>query len=104
KRHFKRRLIQTALLDQLSEVMRPGAVLSLATDSANYAEWMLEHLEAHPNFVNLAGEGQFAPEPAGWITTNFQSKGERAGRLIRHFAYAVKGSDALSNVGACSFE
>ena len=35
-RHHKRRIVQTATLDRLAEVMKPGAELRLATDDASY--------------------------------------------------------------------
>ncbi|MBF0448421.1 MAG: tRNA (guanosine(46)-N7)-methyltransferase TrmB [Magnetococcales bacterium] len=90
KRHHKRRLIQTDFLDLLSKKMRPGAALSLATDWAEYAEWMMEHLEAHADFKNSQQFGLFAPQPTEWITTRFQSKGLKAGRPAHHLLFQKK--------------
>jgi tRNA (guanine-N7-)-methyltransferase len=87
KRHHKRRLIQREFLDLLAPRMRPGALLSLATDWAEYSEWMMEHLIAHPQFENtIAGEG-FAPQPQEWIETRFQTKGQKVGRPARHLLF-----------------
>ncbi len=86
--------------------MRPGAVMTLATDWAEYAEWMLEHLEAHPQFINLAGPNQLAPPPKGWLTTNFERKGVRAGRAIHHLAYLRRAEhmNPSADLEACAFE
>ncbi|MEG3638657.1 tRNA (guanosine(46)-N7)-methyltransferase TrmB [Magnetococcus sp. PR-3] len=87
KRHFKRRIVQTAFLDALAPKMRRGADLTLATDWANYAEWMVEHIEPHAAFANQSTEPPYAPPPSWWIETNFQRKGIAAGRIIRHLHY-----------------
>jgi tRNA (guanine-N7-)-methyltransferase len=87
KRHHKRRLIQKEFLDLLAPRMRAGGLLSLATDWAEYSEWMLEHLEAHTDFNNMVAGGGFAPQPDHWLQTSFQSKGQKAGRPGRHLLF-----------------
>ena len=86
KRHHKRRLVQGPFLDLLATRMRAGALLTLATDWENYAEWMLAALEAHPLFENRAGPGAFADQPDPWLETRFQQKGRAAGRPTWHLA------------------
>lgn len=87
KRHHKRRIIQPEFLDLLAERMRPGALLTLATDWAEYALWMACTQENHPAFHNLAAPDRFAPEPDFWHATRFQTKGIQAGRSIFHLAW-----------------
>ncbi|MBF0262252.1 MAG: tRNA (guanosine(46)-N7)-methyltransferase TrmB [Magnetococcales bacterium] len=87
KRHHKRRIVQTELLDLLVERLRPGGLLTLATDWEAYAAWMFEVLEAHPGFVNLVAPERFAPRPDFWIETRFETKGVAAGRTIHHLAW-----------------
>jgi tRNA (guanine-N7-)-methyltransferase len=87
KRHNKRRLIQKAFLDLLAPRMRRGALISLATDWAEYSEWMLDHLDSHKDFVNTVKAGSFAPQPQEWLTTRFQNKGQKAGRPARHLLF-----------------
>ncbi|MBF0417737.1 MAG: tRNA (guanosine(46)-N7)-methyltransferase TrmB [Magnetococcales bacterium] len=94
KRHHKRRIVQSELLDRLVERMRPGGLLTLATDWAEYAEWMFEVLEAHPGFVNLAAPERFTPRPDFWIETRFEAKGVAAGRTIHHLAWRNQGGQA----------
>jgi tRNA (guanine-N7-)-methyltransferase len=87
KRHHKRRLIQRAFLDLISQRMVNGGQISLATDWAEYSDWMLEHLEAHEDFKNTIAKGGFAPQPDNWLTTSFQKKGQKAGRPARHLLF-----------------
>ncbi|MBF0444175.1 MAG: tRNA (guanosine(46)-N7)-methyltransferase TrmB [Magnetococcales bacterium] len=87
KRHHKRRLIQSEFLDLISQRMVSGGLISLATDWAEYSQWMLEHLEAHEDFINTVTNGGFAPQPENWLTTNFQKKGQKAGRPARHLLF-----------------
>ncbi|MBF0195054.1 MAG: tRNA (guanosine(46)-N7)-methyltransferase TrmB [Magnetococcales bacterium] len=87
KRHHKRRLVQKAFLDLISQRMVSGGQVSLATDWAEYSEWMLEHLEAHEDFLNTITNGGFAPQPENWLTTSFQKKGIKANRPARHLLF-----------------
>jgi len=82
KRHHKRRLVQPPFLELLASRMREGAILSLATDWAPYAEWMLEALAAVPRFTNLAADGRFVPRPVWRIQTRFERRGERLGHEV----------------------
>src|SRR4029077_13372471 len=54
KRHLKRRLIQRPFAELLTDRLKKGGVLHLATDWQPYAEQMLEVLDALPQLVNLA--------------------------------------------------
>lgn len=91
KRHHKRRLIQPEFLDLLAAKMRTGALLDLATDWPDYAEWMQDCLEGHSAFVNRMAAGGFALQPEEWIVTRFQQKGLDQGRPTWHLAYRKTG-------------
>lgn len=74
-RHQKRRLVKKDLLDALARVMKPGALLRIATDHHDYANWMLAHLMPHHAFewnASKASDWQTAPED--WVTTRYQQK------------------------------
>ena len=74
-RHHKRRLVSTQTLDKLARVMKKGALLRLATDHADYATWMLEHLLVHPAFVWTAKNPEdWLNSPAEWISTRYEQK------------------------------
>ncbi len=88
KRHHKRRLIQAPFLASLHRVMRPGAVLHMATDWENYAEQMLEVADAFPGFTNVAGEGHYSERPEERPETRFEKRGLRLGHGVRDLLYA----------------
>ncbi len=82
KRHHKRRLIQPAFTATLVDYLKPGGVLHLATDWENYAQQMLEVLDATPGLVNLASDGLYVPRPAHRPLTKFEQRGERLGHGV----------------------
>ncbi|RZO83987.1 MAG: tRNA (guanosine(46)-N7)-methyltransferase TrmB [Oceanococcus sp.] len=87
KRHHKRRIVRPDALDKIARVMKPGAVLVLATDWDNYAEQMMEVLSAHPAFENCHGDAQFAPR-AERIVTRFERRAHRLGHTIHDLAFS----------------
>ena len=91
KRHHKRRLVQPAFVEELRSKLKPGGVFHLATDWENYAEQMLEVLNAAPGWRNLAGEGSFAPRPASRPVTRFEARGERLGHQVRDLLFSREG-------------
>ena len=99
KRHHKRRLVQPPFVALLASRLRPGGVLSLATDWVPYAEWMLEAIAAVPQLQNLAGDGRYVPRPEWRIQTRFEQRGERLGHELRDLAFrrasAAPADDAL---------
>ncbi|MCB7136407.1 tRNA (guanine(46)-N(7))-methyltransferase TrmB [Cellulosimicrobium marinum] len=106
-RHHKRRLVAPSFVPLVERVLRaPGAgagsdggpadatvggadagTLRLATDWAEYAEQMLEVLDAAPGLRNVHGPGGTAPRFAGRVLTGFERKGEAAGRVITDLEY-----------------
>jgi len=62
ERHKKRRIVSRETLDHLAVVLRDGAELRIATDDADYGEWIAERLAAHPDFAPLPTE----PRPVDW--------------------------------------
>ena len=90
KRHHKRRLIQPAFLDLLVPCMQPGARLHLATDWADYAEWMLDTLEPDPRFTNSYGERCFVPPPPPRPQTKFERRGVSKGHTVHDLIYRLE--------------
>lgn len=82
KRHHKRRIVQREFLDTVARALATGGVLHCATDWADYATWMLEHLEPDRRFRNLAGPGRLSPRPAWRTSTRFERRGERLGHEV----------------------
>ncbi|MEJ2888748.1 tRNA (guanosine(46)-N7)-methyltransferase TrmB [Actinomycetospora aeridis] len=81
RRHHKRRLIQPATVALMASRLAPGATLHLATDVADYAEWMLEVTDAEPLLDNP--HGGFAPRPDWRPRTKFEARAEQEGRPSR---------------------
>jgi tRNA (guanine-N7-)-methyltransferase len=85
-RHHKRRIIQPEIVALLRDRLAPGAVLHCATDWAEYAERMLEVLDADPGLVNR--HPGFAPRAAtGRPLTGYERRGLRDGREIRDLVH-----------------
>lgn len=80
KRHHKRRLIQPEFLHKLASRLRPGGLLHLATDWAEYADWMLEALAEVAEF-ELLGK-PFVERPDWRPQTHFEHRGLRRGHEI----------------------
>ncbi|HEC84573.1 MAG: tRNA (guanosine(46)-N7)-methyltransferase TrmB [Candidatus Parabeggiatoa sp. nov. 2] len=88
KRHHKRRLVQPDFVTLLAKRMKSGAYLHLATDWEDYAQQMLQVLEAAPEFVNRAGGG-FAPRSPERPLTKFEQRGLRLGHGVWDLLYSV---------------
>jgi len=80
-RHHKRRLIQAPFLDALARILAPGAEFRLASDHADYVEWMLERVPVHPAFTLAT---RFDARPADWPETRYEAWSVGEGR---HPAY-----------------
>lgn len=81
-RHHKRRLVSPSFAHLAAQRLAPGAEWRLATDWADYAEQMLEVLDAEPLLRGGAVERW-----EGRPLTKFERKGLRAGRDIADLRY-----------------
>ncbi|MET0434265.1 MAG: tRNA (guanosine(46)-N7)-methyltransferase TrmB [Cellulomonas sp.] len=77
-RHHKRRIIAPDHVALLRSRLRLGGTLHCATDWAEYAEQMLEVVDADPGLTNPYRG--FAPRPAHRPVTKFERRGAEAGR------------------------
>ncbi|MFN2309315.1 MAG: tRNA (guanosine(46)-N7)-methyltransferase TrmB [Gammaproteobacteria bacterium] len=82
KRHHKRRILQPEFVALIRERLTPGGVFHMATDWQDYAEQMLEVMDAQPGFVNRAGRGHYAPRPDYRPETKFERRGLRLGHGV----------------------
>ena len=80
KRHHKRRLLQPPFVALLVERMKPGAYLHVATDWAEYAEYILSVLNNNPQLENTARD--YAPRPAYRPETKFETRGLKLGHGV----------------------
>lgn len=80
-RHNKRRIVSQETLDSVARVLKQGGELRLATDHADYAEWMLEHVLAHDAFDWQAKRHEdWKTPPADWVRTRYEEKTRAQGR------------------------
>jgi len=83
ERHHERRLIQPGFLHLLVDRMAPGAPLLIATDHADYADWIAEHLEAEPGLESRHATTRVHEIP-GRKPTKYQRKAMDQG-IADHF-------------------
>lgn len=81
-RHHKRRLVTPAFARVAASRLAPGAEWRLATDWADYAEQIIEVLDAEPQL-----EGGVVERWSERPVTKFERKGLAAGRSITDLAY-----------------
>ena len=87
KRHHKRRIVQAEFVQRVRQTLRIGGEFRLATDWADYAQWMLAVLTDAEGFDNTAGPGRFAPRPAARPLTRFERRGQRLGHEVWDLAF-----------------
>lgn len=87
KRHHKRRIVNPAFVDLVAGRLRPGGLFHLATDWENYAEQMLEVMQASGQFENMVPGGGFAERPSSRPVTKFEQRGRRLGHGVWDLLY-----------------
>jgi tRNA (guanine-N7-)-methyltransferase len=74
----------------LATRMARDGLLHLATDWQDYADHMLEVMEAAPAWTNRLGPRVVAPRPDWRIETHFERRGLKLGHGVWDFLYDVK--------------
>ena len=93
-RHHKRRIIQTGTLHLIASRLKPGGILHVATDHADYAEWIDELVNAEDDLEYLG----WPEDPAvrdetvpvltdRQIITKFEGKGLDKEHVIREYLW-----------------
>lgn len=91
KRHHKRRQVQAAWAQLVRRKLKTGGQLHLATDWQNYAEHMLEVLNAAEGFENLSNSGDYVTKPDYRPETKFERRGMRLGHGVWDLLFAKVG-------------
>jgi len=86
-KHYKRRLVQAENAELIRRKLKVGGIFHMATDWSNYAEWMLEVMEAQPGYENRAGKGQYSERPASRPLTKFEERGKKMGHGVWDLLY-----------------
>lgn len=82
KRHRKRRIVNQKFRDLLVKVMKPGAILHMATDWQDYAVHMAEDLFSDDRFENSGNVKGYSEKPAYRPTTKFERRGQKLGHGV----------------------
>lgn len=87
KRHHKRRIVQLPFAEMVRDKLKMDGVFHMATDWENYAEHMIEVMEAAPHYQNIAKEGYYVPRPEERPLTKFEQRGQRLGHGVWDIKY-----------------
>ncbi len=87
RKHAKRRLIQTDLVERLCTRLEPGGILHIATDWQDYAEHIAKVVNVVSGFQNMAEVGQYCPRPAYRPETKFERRGLKLGHGVWDLMY-----------------
>lgn len=90
KKHNKRRIVQTSFLDMLARLLKADSKIHFATDWEHYAKHMMQTLENHDVFENVAGNNQYSPKPDYRPITKFERRGQRLGHGVWDLVFSVK--------------
>ncbi len=82
KRHHKRRIVQLEFAEKVRKKLKVGGVFHMATDWENYAEHMLEVMNAAPGYSNLSATHDYVPRPDFRPLTKFEQRGQRLGHGV----------------------
>jgi len=88
KRHHKRRLIQAEFVQLLCTKLKAGGYLHVATDWQEYAEWVLEVLNAETQLENTAKD--YAVKPTYRPLTKFENRGLKLGHGVWDMVFTRK--------------
>ncbi|MBZ8176625.1 tRNA (guanosine(46)-N7)-methyltransferase TrmB [Corynebacterium poyangense] len=87
-RHHKRRIIQSGPLHLIANRLKPGGVLHVATDHADYAEWISELVNVEPLLDYRGWPWDECPQLTDrQLLTKFENRGLRMEHSISEFLW-----------------
>lgn len=86
-RHHKRRIVQSGTLHLIASRLRPGGILHIATDHADYAEWIDELVEVEPQLEYLGWPAEVPVLTDRQVITKFEGKGLDKEHVIREYLW-----------------
>ncbi|AFH52889.1 tRNA (guanine-N (7))-methyltransferase [Corynebacterium pseudotuberculosis 267] len=90
-RHHKRRIIQSGVLNLIATRLKPGGVLHVATDHADYAEWITELVDVEPMLEYMGWPWPDCPQLTDrQVITKFEGKGLDKDHTITEFLWRKK--------------
>jgi len=89
KRHHKRRLINSQLLELIKICLTKHGRLHIATDWKDYAEHIQQLCNSDLELINLADNNHSAPRPNWRTNTRYESRGLRLEHNVWDFCYGL---------------
>lgn len=87
-RHHKRRIIQSGTLHLIATRLKPGGVLHVATDHADYADWIAELATVEPLLDYKGWPWAECPQLTDrQVITKFEGKGLQKDHTIAEFLW-----------------
>lgn len=91
KRHNKRRIISSELLDQLARASKPECELRFASDIPDYVDWTLRQFTKSGAFAWTATEPRdWRHRPVDWPETRYEKKAIKEGRTPAYLMFKRK--------------
>jgi tRNA (guanine-N7-)-methyltransferase len=81
-RQHKRRIVQSEFVQMISEKLKPGGFIHIATDWQPYADWIKVRFDANQSF-----KGGITPRPDWRVLSKFEGQGLRKGHQVTDFRY-----------------
>lgn len=88
-RHHKRRLLKPSTFSLIASRLKPGGVLHVATDHADYAEWIREYGDAEPQLTTVTWQSPISHERP---VTKFEDKAHQVGSSIAEMIWGKIGA------------
>ncbi len=95
KKHYKRRIVSPALLQDAARILKPGSELRIASDISDYIRWVLMHVQLHNRksddffwTAKVATDWQCRPDD--WPQTRYEAKAIREGRVPTYLTFIRK--------------
>jgi tRNA (guanine-N7-)-methyltransferase len=88
-RHHRRRFVTRGYLGALARVMAPGAEFRVATDIPDYVRQTLEEVPVAG--FDLVGQAGAGGAWADWVSTRYEQKALREGRVPHYLTFVRKG-------------
>ena len=89
-RHHKRRIIQSGTLNLIASRLKRGGILHVATDHADYAEWIDELVDVEPTLHYLGWPADVPILTDRQVITKFEGKGLTKDHTIREYLWEKK--------------
>ena len=87
KRHHKRRLVKAAFVESIARVLKPGGLLHLVTDWADYAGQISQVMTASQRFGELSAEAAADDPRSARPPTKFERRGRHLGHEVWDFYF-----------------